>query len=427
MSTPAPLDPVVKSMDQAATKASEVGAVATPMTAGSGALGALLGLATFTYNIIKEHGSEITFSSTDAGPGVSNVPADLNLPLKKVRQIDHYGVWYTHIRAWSSTIHSLYSHEAETEPKKFSSSYLCTVFPYKVTYAIAIVDVLKFAVVVAEARQGVVGLRKAMKQRAAALLAEQSKLVKEASTPTEMSRQQKAALALALKLQENLKYASPTNKERIRNLVRELYKDTPDAPAAVQLANDISTSFEVNHNDTYDKVDLCDTAKSIVAEVLDIPQTKTPAQIIEGIARPETTKLAKATKAILREAASAELQTYKAKEAIVLEQEALLADLRQTPEKRKYMTGFQLVQDQGAGPKSKVWQNVKIKASFTVSAMPTPEDAPGIQVTMDWKEAVIGYSHQWTGTMRFYPGNAAVGGEGRPAKRFNQFSKVQIA
>jgi hypothetical protein len=83
------------------------------------------------------------------------------------------------------------------------------------------------------------------------------------------------------------------------------------------------------------------------------------------------------------------------------------------------------VPDSGFGVAPKSWQNVKVNATFAITRLHTPEDAPGVEIAMHWEEKVPGYGKPWDYTMKIYPGEGLATGSGRLVERFNQFAVLK--
>ncbi|MFG1648098.1 hypothetical protein ACGFMK_48075 [Amycolatopsis sp. NPDC049252] len=107
---------------------------------GSGALGAVLGAANFVYSIIKEHGAKLDLAVEIGGEGVtSGIVDDAKFTVESVGEFSATGIWYTHTRAFGSLLdkhRGKLPHETTTDAPRFSSAYLCTVFPYQVRWSL---------------------------------------------------------------------------------------------------------------------------------------------------------------------------------------------------------------------------------------------------------------------------------------------------
>jgi hypothetical protein len=91
---------------------------------GSGALGALIGAASFVYSIVKDHGAKLTVD-------------DARFKSEIAGEYSASGIWYTHTRAFGSLLEKHRGtrlHETTGKKSEFSSAYLCTVFPYQLRW-----------------------------------------------------------------------------------------------------------------------------------------------------------------------------------------------------------------------------------------------------------------------------------------------------
>jgi hypothetical protein len=412
---------------------------AAEVTAGSGALGALVALGTFTYNIVKDHGYELKFNQGASEGGVSTVPDDYKIPLKVTKRYDLCGVWYTHIRAWKSTVHSLYPHTktgrgtapggaaqsgkttaaVEKDARKFSSTYLCTVFPFKASYNVATIDVDEFEVMVTDAEAALLEEKRKVDKQAVDMLAEQIKTLESAKTP-KRPKAWNDAVVMAVQVGNDLDdLMTKDNDGRMVRLQGMLRQDDLDVAAILGLIDDdIKPSLErqagqnVGHQG---RVSIAITA--LVKKIRSIP----PEAIVGRLAIKPKFDLAAGTKSILESKLKAAKAAYLAKKKVLDKQRKLLKAVKKKADTRKYMTDFRLVPDSGFGVTPKSWQNVKVNASFTITRLHTPEEAPGVEIAMHWEEKVPGYGNPWDFTMKIYPGEGLATGSGKLVERFNQF------
>jgi len=336
-------------------------------TAGGGALGALVAAANFVYTIVKDHGHQCAFASKDGGPGVSTVPKDL--PVRIESRWEHGGVWYTHTRAWSSTIHSLYPHTETDKPKKLTSSYLCIVFPFKVTYAIAVPDVLTIDAEIAALEVEIRRTRLEVKQKVRKDLAEHLKELPKAPK-------------------------RPDEPDGYR---------TPDARAQEKRSRDRQPSDE----------------EARYERALGKYRTVRDKYRREKADHDEVTRL-------IESLAEGQADLLVAKTALLDRKRDFRDQVRQNADV-KYMTNVHLSGADGWNDlPSKAWQNVKVNASMTLRADEvSPGSSPSVSIDMSWGETAIGYGKSWTGTITLKPEETDVDGSGKFPTRFNQLAKLQ--
>jgi hypothetical protein len=419
------------------------GLITTPVTAGSGALTALVALGTFTYNIVKDHGYELKFNQAPSEGGVSTVPDDYKIPLKVTKRYDLCGVWYTHIRAWKSTAHSLYPHTrtgrgttpggavqsrkstgaVEQDASKFSSTYLCTVFPFKASYNVATIDVDEFEVMVTDAEAALLEQKRKVDKEAVDMLAEQVKTLKSAETPDKPAEWTDAE-DMVRDIKTNLDdLLTRDNNRRLDRLLDMLGQDDLDVTAVLKLIDDeIKPSLDRQAGQHVRNMGrVRGSIKTLVEQIRSIP----PEAIVGRLAIKPKFDLAVGTKSILESRLQSAKAAYLAKKKVLDKQRKLLKAVRKKADTRKYMTDFRLVPDSGFGVAPKSWQNVKVNATFAITRLHTPEDAPGVEIAMHWEEKVPGYGKPWDYTMKIYPGEGLATGSGRLVERFNQFAVLK--
>lgn len=105
---------------------------------GSGVLGALVGAANFVYNVLKDYGAAASCNIVEGGAGVSSGTADdAKFTATFVGEFRIAGVWYTHTRSYGSLLkqhRGSLPHERTKKEGDFSSAYLCTIFPYELSW-----------------------------------------------------------------------------------------------------------------------------------------------------------------------------------------------------------------------------------------------------------------------------------------------------
>lgn len=341
----------------------------TSVSAGGGALGALVGLSNFVYTIIKDHGHQCTFSTKDGGAGITTVPKDL--PVRIESRYEHGGVWYTHTRAWASTIHSLYPHATTKEPKKLSSTYLCIIFPFKVTYAIAVPDVLALNAEIAGLELEIRKTRLEVKQK---LLKDIAELDKDLPPLPEVPVKPRG-------------YRTPDVRRK-------------EARKSQRTATQQESDYEkllVTYNQAKDKQD----------------KHKVKVEYDELVR-------------LMKELAAGQTELLQAKKELLDRKRDFRDQVRQHADV-KYMTNVHLSGADGwEGLPSKAWQNVKVNANMTLRADDvSPGTSPTVSIDMAWGETAIGYGKSWTGTITLAPAVADVTGSGKFPTRFNQLAKIK--
>lgn len=110
--------------------------VQTGASTGTGILGSLVGAAQTIYNIIKDHGLAIDFSTTATAVGASSgIKADDKRKSTPKGTFSISGVWYTHTRVFGTLLNRGQTpHEKAKVAKNFKSTYLCSVYPYEITW-----------------------------------------------------------------------------------------------------------------------------------------------------------------------------------------------------------------------------------------------------------------------------------------------------
>lgn len=158
-------------------------AVAGPMMTGAGSAGNfLVGMGNFVYQIAKDAGATMSFEQATA-EGVSNADTAFEIDPASYRRYSLQGIWYTHTRAWASTVHRLHSHTRTANPKKLKSSYLCTICPLEITYETGRPNVAKFQAEFAEAEVAQAQKKLALHKEVLAELPEYTKAVTRPKRP----------------------------------------------------------------------------------------------------------------------------------------------------------------------------------------------------------------------------------------------------
>ena len=375
--------------------------IAAPAASAAGmALNAAVALGNFVYTIVKDHGHETKFTPAAAGAGLSTIPD--GMPVRIVGRYEHGSAWYTHTRAWHSAIHSLYSHDKDPKagqvknPKDLKSTYLCMVFPFKVTYAVAVPDGKALNAEIAKLELDIAQERLKIKREVAAQLKELRK-AKDKELPAEPERPE-----------EPKGYRTPDERSHARHR-----KDRHATEAEAEYEEELETYNEdyAEYEEAYAKYKK--DYKRYKEEKKDYElEVATLADIKEGIRA-------------LVPAVDGHLKGQIA----LLERKKQFRDDVATLADVKYMTDVRIHAADGFnGLKSKSWQNVKVTATMTLSANVAPEgESPTVTVALDWAEKAIGYGKSWTGTITLAPAQPAVTGEGKFLQRFNRYAVLQPA
>lgn len=395
-------------------------ALAAPVT---GTVGTAVGAASFLYNVIKDHGSELKFTQASAPAAFSTVPPGVKTT--NVEYVEHSGIWYTHTRAWHAAMRSKAKHDKETDPSKFASSYLCTVFPFTATYTIAQVDVAELTKSVAVARDEVANALATADQALTKLL-ERKKALSDPGPGIPRPKQQVDALRDAREL-ERVTWLTDNTNIILQKLITELDKEDIDLANASTLADKAQKAVQQDCNNNmlamFSPSQPQKTAAALKKLVDEIPDLSEARKDAAAAAKERATLRGLVQKEIEQ---GVNLGHYNAAKLTLATLEKRLEEVEADPTARQYITDFRLAPDVTGRVEPKSWQNVKVEGNFTLAAVRDDPLKPGVAVDMEWIERVVGggYNKRWAFRMVFVPGQENVNGGGKLVTRFNQFVKA---
>jgi hypothetical protein len=377
----------------------------TAASGAGGALGAMVQLANFVYTIIKDHGHELKMTSTVADKGLSTVPE--GIPVTITERWEHGSAWYTHTRAWHGAVHSLYAHDkdlaggAARPGKDLSSVYLCIVFPFKVTYAVAQPDVDALNEQIAKMELEIKQAKLKAKEELIAKLKEQrEKLAKDDALPEAPKK--------------------PKRPTRVDDPPVPMNYRTPEQRAQEASRRRRNATVEERQFEEAVAKNDSDYQKALTKYNKDMEKYREDREDY----RLELASMAQARKAI-RELAPAGDEHIKAQVAL-LKRKQDFRDRVDQQKNVKYMTDVRIQAEDGFnGLKSTAWQNVKVEAKMELSGNePIEGQGTSVTVSLNWAERVIGYGKTWTGTITLYPGQEKVDGQGKFVERFKRYAKL---